>query len=63
MWEEGGNQREQRGLETDNKPSVQSGLPPPVGGLALVTASLCGGWGVGREAASLQERLLPLAVC
>ena len=56
---EEGNQREQRGLECDNKPSVLSGLwTTVVGGLALVTAPLCGGGGVE---ASLQERLLPLA--
>lgn len=42
--EEGGNQREQRDPGCDNKPSVLSGLrTTAVGGLALVTAPLCGG--------------------
>lgn len=59
----GGNQREQRGLEADNKPSVQSGLPLLVGGLALVTAPLCRGQGgslTSREAAAFSCVLMPV---
>lgn len=54
---EGGNQREQRGLECDNKPTVQPGLPTLVGGLAWLLLVSAG----GRVEASLQESLLPLA--
>lgn len=59
----GGNQREQRGLECDNKPSVEPGLPTAVGGLALVPASLCGGQGgsfTSREAPALSCILMPV---
>lgn len=59
VWEEGGSQREQRGLPGDNDPSVQPGLLTAVGGLALVTAPLCGGQGGGLTS----REALPLAVC
>lgn len=61
---EGGNQREQRGMECDNKPSVLSGLwTTAVCGLALITAPLCGGQCgsfTSREAAALSCTLMPM---
>lgn len=56
---EGGNRREQRELEGDNKPSVQSGCRRRWVASPWLLLLFAG----GRVEASLQERLLPFAVC